>query len=111
MIRFKAGVRFKKLPEETIRLMEIASRVYAVHGFADVWVTSGNDSRHMKGSKHYEDYALDFRTGHHWADPLMTKEQAEAIVASMKEEAGPDYDIILESDHIHAEYDPKMCLV
>ena len=28
----------------------------------DIWITSANDSKHRKGSKHYEDNALDIRT-------------------------------------------------
>lgn len=68
------------------------------------FVTSGNDSVHAKGSKHYEDRALDFRT--HGLTPA----QKHDLVRVLKRRLGPDYDVILEAEntpneHVHAEHD------
>lgn len=71
-----------------------------------MYVTSGNDSVHMKGSKHYEDKALDFRTKH-----LSTVKKA-AWIAEFKKRLGPEYQFIFEdagkdNEHLHVEFDPK----
>ena len=81
-----------------------------------VEVTGGLEGTHGADSKHYQNGALDFRTGHTWEQPLMTREQALAIRDGMQRRLGMDYDIILEEPtpmkprvqpHIHGEFDPK----
>ena len=67
----------------------------------DMVITSGNDSRHLPGSKHYTDEALDFRT------KTLTKTQQRALTDTVKRRLGRHYDVILESDHLHIEYDPE----
>ena len=72
-----------------------------VLGLPDMLVTSGNDSEHMPGSKHYEDKALDFRTRH-----LLPFDKT-ALAAEVRRRLGPDYDVVLEADHLHVEHDVK----
>jgi hypothetical protein len=62
-------------------------------------ITSANDGIHKKGSKHYENNAIDIRTRDMINRTLTQKQIAYTL--------GKDYDVILESDHIHIEYDPK----
>jgi conjugal transfer mating pair stabilization protein TraG len=64
-------------------------------------ITSGNDAQHMAGSLHYQDRALDFRTRD--LSPVDVQRWAAAIRSRL----GPDYDVVIESDHIHIEHDPK----
>lgn len=69
----------------------------------DMLVTSGNDSAHMAGSRHYRDQALDFRTHH------LTKTQKHALMDEVRRRLGVVYDVILESEngpneHLHIEY-------
>lgn len=72
----------------------------------DMLVTSGNDSVHARGSKHYTDEALDFRTKH------LTTNAKHAWSAELKRRLGRDFDVILEdeggpNEHLHVEYDSK----
>lgn len=67
----------------------------------DMLITSGNDSEHMAGSKHFTNEALDFRTKH------LNAAQKQALVKDVKKRLGKDYDVVLESDHLHIEADPK----
>ena len=69
-----------------------------------VWVTSANDSKHMAKSLHYEDRAFDIRIRNIMGD---ISNNARLWVKAMKIILGDDYDVILEKDHIHAEYQPK----
>jgi hypothetical protein len=72
----------------------------------DILITSGNDGTHMKGSKHYLDWALDFRT------KTLTLTQKRALADTVKKRLGHEYDVILEglgtaNEHLHCEYDPQ----
>jgi len=60
-------------------------------------VTSTTGDIHMVGSKHYEGNAVDFRL-----PPNYRK-----VARDLQEALGNDYDVVLESDHIHVEYDPQ----
>jgi hypothetical protein len=77
------------------------SNAYLRQG-ADTIITSGNDATHSAASLHYKDMALDFRTRH------VTTAVLAVIVAEIKTKLGNNYDVIIESDHLHIEYDPKV---
>lgn len=102
LIRFKSTVRVPKVCIIEAAVINAAN----VLDLPDMLVTSGNDSAHMKGSKHYEDAALDFRTHH------LTDEQKQGLKAVVKARLGSAYDVILESlgtpnEHLHVEHDPS----
>ena len=69
-------------------------------------VTSANDGRHSKNSLHYKGKAVDIRI---WA--LKKDEDKTQAIRELKLALGSDYDIVLEPDHIHIEYDPKGTLL
>ena len=77
----------------------IADGVYNKFG-AELVITAGTDGKHMEGSLHYKGRALDFRT---WN--LNGKEKE--VAAELKKELGDSYDVVLEGDHIHCEFDPS----
>ena len=95
MIKVKTGVTPKMLV-----IMAAMANTAEEMGFVAV-VTSGRDSKHMTGSKHYTGNALDFRT-HNFSPETLAQ-----IMSSMKARLGRDYDVVLESDHLHVEYDPR----
>jgi len=64
-------------------------------------VTSGLDSKHGNASLHNMGFALDFRTRD------MGDSMVQMYVAYLKDALGPQYDVILESNHIHVEFQPK----
>lgn len=63
-------------------------------------ITSGIDGHHMPGSLHYVGQAFDFRTRH-----VPAGDQA-ALVAHLKDALGEEFDVVLESSHVHIEWDP-----
>jgi len=103
-------------PQVLVALMN-ANDLYAEWGLPCV-VTSGSEpgTRHGKTSLHYAGQAVDIRTKN-LADVfshLSPTRQAERAVSAIAEivkklnaSLGIDYDVILESDHIHIEYQPK----
>lgn len=70
--------------------------------FPGLVISSGNDSKHMKGSKHYQNKALDF--GANSSDPQAYKGFKNYLKAnpSIKKQYGIE-DIIDEGDHMHVE--------
>ena len=71
-----------------------------------VWITSANDGQHMQGSLHYKNRAYDIRTKNIVGIiefPLAARSWAERIQVAL----GDDYDVVLEKDHIHVEFQPK----
>jgi hypothetical protein len=70
-------------------------------------ITSGNDSTHMDGSKHYTDEALDVRS-----KSFPSRHLKNEFIRLVKFRLGSAYQGILESEgqpneHFHFEYDPK----
>jgi hypothetical protein len=97
-LTIKTGVVIKKLSAEMIRGLTIVEAVFAARGVECV-ITSGAEGEHMAGSLHPKGRALDLRS-RDIKSPLAT-------VKELKRQLGPSFDVILESDHIHMEYDPK----
>ncbi|WP_176473006.1 LysM peptidoglycan-binding domain-containing protein [Sphingomonas lenta] len=70
-------------------------------------ITSGNDSRHMNGSLHYADRALDFRGNN------ISVAQGRALEAEVRRVLGDRYDVAFETfanqsnNHLHVEFDPN----
>jgi uncharacterized protein YcbK (DUF882 family) len=63
-----------------------------------IMITSGTDGVHKVGSFHYTGEALDFR---------LPPVPIHLFVAAMQQHLGRAYQVIVETDHIHVEYDPK----
>lgn len=72
----------------------------------DFW---GRKVKHSDNSLHWQGLAWDFRI---WKnnDPAQGKLDTETLsllVSSLKKYLGDMFDVVLEEDHIHIEYDPK----
>jgi hypothetical protein len=80
---------------------QIAESIYLMHGAPKLVITSALEGRHKEGSRHYSGYALDLRI---WDIP---HGHVPMIVSELKAALGADYDVVLEADHIHVEFDPK----
>ena len=107
MIKIKPGVIFKTLRPEIYGLFELLDDTFADRGL-DCWITSAQDGKHMKGSKHYEGLAIDLRS-----KELPSKIERHRVLLDLTEGAGPDYDVVLEGDgtrnaHFHIEWDPEV---
>jgi hypothetical protein len=99
----KGGVDLRGITPETVLGVLVAAQVYHDHGVPLV-LTSVRDGKHMEGSMHYIGAAVDCRlpsryTGETRDDVRIRNELAEAL--------GPQFDVLLEADHIHLEFDPK----
>jgi uncharacterized protein YcbK (DUF882 family) len=98
-MRIKNGVRFAD---------PLLAMAVAVHVVRDVCarfnvtctVTSGVE-KHEFPSKHVLGAALDFRIRD------FVPADVNKFAAEVRNDLGDGFDVVLESDHLHVEYDPK----
>ncbi len=99
----KLGVDIRGIAPECVLGILVAAQVYEGRGVPFV-VTSVKDSKHMALSLHYVGKAFDCRLPSRYTkDP----ESDKRVHADLKEALGPQFDVILEADHLHIEHDPK----
>jgi hypothetical protein len=103
MLFLKAGVRITGMRPEILLAAFAAERVYEEAGH-DFTITACVDGKHMAGSLHYAGAAIDVRTR-----DLATAD-VQKLIARIKECLGADFDVLLEVDHIHIEFQPKQAL-
>ncbi|WP_346856591.1 hypothetical protein [uncultured Draconibacterium sp.] len=102
VIVFRKGIRMKLTPSKEIQhAMAVADNLSRSVAGKEAVVTSILDGKHSKESKHYDGNAFDLRTY------IYTTEQINDLIELLRNELGRDYDVVLEGDHIHIEYDPK----
>ena len=99
-MKLKQGVVIAGLDIKMRPALMYADAIWASYG-QELVITSGLDGVHSSSSLHYYGLALDFRI-HYFSD-----EEALAVSHELRECLGFDFDVILESTHIHVEYDPE----
>lgn len=102
-MQLKPGVRLNGIKPELLVAMMAADGMHTEAGYQMV-VTSVTEGKHARASKHYTGCAFDLRISH-LADGV-----SKNITNRLTFALGSDFDVILESDHIHVEYDPKDAL-
>ena len=100
MISIKPGVRLTGLKPEAAIGVTIAGSVFSEHS-EDMTITSCTEGKHSRKSLHYVGQAFDLRIRD------MSKEKIADILRDIKAALGPEFDALLQTDHIHVEYDPK----
>lgn len=97
---FKSGVKLFGLKSETLAAMIAVDGAYNDLGH-DLVITSVRDGQHSRTSLHYVGYAFDCRI--HGINP----ERLSELVQLIRESLTDEFDVILEKDHIHIEFQPK----
>lgn len=78
----------------------VCADVYAAFGY-DCVVTSVTDSKHGSTSLHYAGDAIDLRTKH------LKEGDAVKIHAKIRYALNRDFDVLLEGNHIHIEWQAR----
>ena len=97
----KDGAEVNGLRVEMLVAWVTAEKVYSQLN-VDCVLTEGTGGKHGVGSLHYVGLAIDLRT-RNFLNTRIEKEVADEI----RERLGSQYDVVLEDDHIHIEYQPK----
>ncbi len=98
-VKIKKGVKSEGTQPEILSAIEKANKVYSDLG-SELVITSLGEGKHKKGSLHPKGMAVDLRTRD------LSKANQKAAVVRLKETLGSDYDVVLEKNHIHVEFDP-----
>lgn len=98
-MKIKPGVNLLGVRPETVVGMQVADYVLPIFG-QELVITSVVDGRHKRSSAHASGRAFDCRI---WD----LGDDAEVAVETMQRALSEEFDVILESDHIHVEFDPK----
>jgi hypothetical protein len=93
----KAGVDISRLSRDIRRGVGVVA-VYLLEKGTELVVTSTYEGNHGAGSLHYSNDAFDFRT-----PSWFGKIEGEKLSGKL----GSGYEVVVESDHIHVEWDPK----
>jgi len=93
----KAGVDISRLKREIRRSLTTVQIIYNIYE-EEIVITSTYEGSHGEGSLHYDDNAYDLRK---------PRDYAKEIEMKLRGALGPSFDVVLEGDHIHIEYDPK----
>jgi len=99
-MRLKAGVRLVGVKPELVVGLTITDSIFSDYEQRLV-VTAVVDGQHQSGSLHYPGMAFDARIAG-IPQPIL-----ERISAALKDGLGEDFDIVLELDHLHIEFQPK----
>jgi uncharacterized protein YcbK (DUF882 family) len=102
MIKIKSGVSLKLMTPQMAIAALVVAQVYDAHQINECVITSGSDGKHSKNSLHYKGLALDFRTR-----DIKTVIYRKLIAQEIRDALGSDFDVVVESDHIHVEFDVK----
>lgn len=99
-VELKAGVVLDLSPEMRAALDTVEAVHVRIAGRGAI-ITSARDGKHKDGSLHYRGDAVDVRTRD--LAPAVRARLASALANDL----GPGFDVVLEPDHIHIEYDPR----
>ena len=97
-MKLKPGVRVYGIRPELVLALQAAERVWMAYG-SELVVTSVSDGKHSRGSKHYSGCAADLR--------IWNLTSVDGAAKELREARGEDFDVVVEGDHVHLEYDPK----
>ena len=100
-MKFKdSSIGFQSLKPQIVLALIVVDQVMKGCGQEAV-ITSINDARHGENSLHYDGGAVDIRS--------RTFSNPESVLGLCRLALGnsKDFDMILESDHFHLEYQPK----
>lgn len=96
----KEGVRIQGLRPETGLALQIIEGAFRDAGHPCT-LTAAIDGKHMAGSLHYVGCAVDIRTRD------LQPSELETLKAELQNRLSSDFDVVLEGDHFHIEYQPK----
>ena len=99
-MQLKKGVKVQGIRPELIIAIIVADGVYTSLG-QELVITSLLDGTHSNTSLHYTGCGLDIRIN--YFTPTEAKKARNDITGRLTS----DYDVILESNHIHIEYQPR----
>lgn len=109
MVSIKAGVQIAGMKPEILLAIIIADSIYSARRIPCVLTSVEDSTLHKSTSLHYKGLAVDIRLPSYYtlSDQTAVENLDEIVTAAISRALGKEYDVVLEKDHIHVEYDPK----
>ena len=98
-MKLKPGVKVGGISPEIMVALMVAHDACVNEG-VELVITSVTDGVHGEHSLHYHGKAIDLRT-RDIAPPVRGK-----LRATIADNLGAEFDVVLETDHLHIEFDP-----
>ncbi len=103
-MRLKVGVKLNGARPELLVAMVIIDGVFVAPALPDFVVTSVVDGKHSEKSSHWKGEAFDMRS-RNW------KPEDDSLrlvtLSKCRHRLGRDFDLVVEEDHWHCEWDPR----
>jgi hypothetical protein len=100
-LKLKPGVEIACMSVWNLEGILTAHEVYVKEG-QTFTITSLTDGTHGPKSLHYKGRAFDLRT-----KDLKPNATPHGMAMKLRAALGGSYDVVVESDHLHIEYQPK----
>ena len=102
-MKCKQGVKLFGCSPQILATMPIADAIWKELGAEEAVVTSGSEqtARHGRASEHYSGNALDYRI---WN---LVESHRKRAADKLRDSLTDEFDVTLEEDHIHCEFQPK----
>jgi len=97
-MKLKKGVKCGQFARAV--MITVANDVYKDYG-KELVITSMAEGRHSYGSIHFSENAIDTRT--RYFDDFTKL----AVADDIRTRLGDDFDVVVENNHLHIEYQPK----
>ncbi len=97
----KIGVDISRLKRPMRRALNPIEHAFRRQTNQEPVITSTYDGNHSPSSLHYADLAVDLRL------PPVVRTDLLELEKDLKKSLGTDFDVLLENNHLHIEYDPK----
>jgi len=104
----KSGVDAGGLRPEVLLAIQEARELWSIKG-QQLVITSLRDGKHSPKSLHYRGLAVDFRlpVRNGIYNEAAEREDNYDFVTALRGRLGQQYDVVMEPDHIHVEFDPR----
>lgn len=100
-MKFKdSSISLQSLSPQIVLALIVIDQVMQKHG-SEAIITSANDAKHSETSLHYSGNAVDLRS-RTFSNPALVAVECRKALGNSR-----DFDLILESNHYHLEYQPK----
>ncbi len=100
LLKLKHSVDPAQIKPEVNLAIQVALSIWSRQNEPVLTITSISDSKHSSTSLHYVGYAVDLRIRELHTTP-------KDLVTALTQALPHCYDVILEHNHIHLEYQPK----
>jgi len=99
-MKLKKGVKITGIKPELVLAITVVNDEYTKYG-KELVITSIMDGKHSRKSLHYTGCAIDTRTRY------FTDLEKLAIADDIRKRLGHHFDVIVETNHMHIEFQPQ----